>query len=318
MIPVLGHSIEPRKVSFTATDGLKVTGDLYMPWEKSAPFIVLFHRAAWSRGEYVPIAPKLNEMGYNCLAVDQRSGSRVYGKQNDTAHLAAGVGKGTEYLDAVPDMAGALQYARDNYAGSKLIGWGSSYSAGLIIVIAAEEEGLVDGVVAFSPGEYFERFDMGESYVADHAAKLKMPVFMACRQVERANLDGLKNALPKDTPARAFIPEGVDGTHGSQALWPESKGNEQYWSALSEYLGTYFPSEDPKALDAPVPAKLRRREPISNNGGDDDAKGPRNRFSETDQELPQVAPDWTPIPRDPESVPAGKPKEEKAKGPAME
>ena len=37
-------------------------------------FIVMFHQAGWSRGEYREIAPKLVAKGYRVLAVDQRAG----------------------------------------------------------------------------------------------------------------------------------------------------------------------------------------------------------------------------------------------------
>ena len=33
--------------------------DLYIAHDASAPFILLFHQAGWSRGEYLEIAPKL-------------------------------------------------------------------------------------------------------------------------------------------------------------------------------------------------------------------------------------------------------------------
>jgi len=77
-----------QKVTFPSTDGLMLTADLYMPHPKTAPFIVLFHQARWSRGEYREIAPKLNEMGFNCLAMDQRSGGEVNDVKNESYALA--------------------------------------------------------------------------------------------------------------------------------------------------------------------------------------------------------------------------------------
>ncbi|WP_424352380.1 hypothetical protein, partial [Lutimonas sp.] len=66
-------------INFKASDGVTVTADLYMPHKTSAPFILLYHQAGYSRGEYLSIAPQLNAMGFNCLAVDQRSGDKVNG-----------------------------------------------------------------------------------------------------------------------------------------------------------------------------------------------------------------------------------------------
>ena len=57
-----------KKIEFSSEDGLKITADLYMVHSEEKPFIVLFHQAGWSRGEYLEIAPKLNKIGFNCMA----------------------------------------------------------------------------------------------------------------------------------------------------------------------------------------------------------------------------------------------------------
>jgi hypothetical protein len=68
---------KPDKITFTSSDNVIITADLYIIYEKSAPFIILFHQARSSRGEYIEIAPRLNELGFNCMAVDQRSGGSM-------------------------------------------------------------------------------------------------------------------------------------------------------------------------------------------------------------------------------------------------
>jgi len=56
-------------------DDIKIITDSYIISEDpKTPVIVLFHQAGWSRGEYLEIAPKLNHLGFNCVAVDLRSG----------------------------------------------------------------------------------------------------------------------------------------------------------------------------------------------------------------------------------------------------
>ena len=91
-------------LTLKSTDGLAMTADLYRPHaSKKTPFIVLFHQAGWSRGEYREIAPKLNAMGFNCLAVDQRSGQGVNGVTNMTAKAAGMKKLGQGYLDARQD-----------------------------------------------------------------------------------------------------------------------------------------------------------------------------------------------------------------------
>jgi len=69
-----------KTITFPSHEGVTITADLYITNEdKNIPFIVLFHQAGFSRGEYREIAPKLNKLGFNCMAIDQRSGDGVIG-----------------------------------------------------------------------------------------------------------------------------------------------------------------------------------------------------------------------------------------------
>ena len=100
------RAAEPESLSFLTADGLEISADLYRVSEDRATlFIVLFHQAGWSRGEYREIAPRLNALGFHCMAVDQRSGGGVNDVANETARRAAAEGLGTSYLDALPDLA---------------------------------------------------------------------------------------------------------------------------------------------------------------------------------------------------------------------
>ena len=143
-------------ITFPSADGLLITADTYIQSEdRQAPFIVLFHQASWSRGEYLETAPRLNSMGFNCMAVDQRSGDRIKGVTNETVQRATAAGKATGFLDAIPDMLAAIAYAKENFSDGVIIGMGSSYSSALILKLAGDDAGLVDAVASFSPGEYF-------------------------------------------------------------------------------------------------------------------------------------------------------------------
>jgi len=61
-------------IEFPSKDGLMITADSYEMLPGKG-FILLCHQADFSRGEYTETAKRLNEMGYNCLAIDQRSGN---------------------------------------------------------------------------------------------------------------------------------------------------------------------------------------------------------------------------------------------------
>ena len=98
---------------FPAPDDLKITADLYLvSEEKQTPLIVLCHQAGWSRGEYREIAPKLNQLGFNCLAIDQRSGGKVNDVPNETVRAALAAKKATTFIDAEQDIIAAIKWVR--------------------------------------------------------------------------------------------------------------------------------------------------------------------------------------------------------------
>ena len=95
-----------KTVEIQSLDKLKITADVYAPHaDKKTPFIVLCHQAGWSRGEYREIAPRLNKMGFNCIAIDQRSGRAVNKVANQTTKRAAAAKKATGFLDAEQDLS---------------------------------------------------------------------------------------------------------------------------------------------------------------------------------------------------------------------
>lgn len=229
----------PTTITFPSGDSVQITADLYMTHSPQAPFIVLFHQAGWSRGEYREIAPKLNKMGYNCMAVDQRSGEYANDVDNETFARARAANKPTEFLDAYADMQAAVQYVHTRYAPQQLIAWGSSYSAGLVFVLAAEHKELIHGVVSFSPGEYFARFGKSTTFVRDAAASLTVPVFIASAKKEQGQWQGIFTALA--SPAKTSFLPTTAGNHGSRALWNRFEDHDAYWKALAAFLTAQFP-----------------------------------------------------------------------------
>jgi dienelactone hydrolase len=228
----------PRTVVFPSGDSLPVTADLYASLPLSSPFIVLFHQAGGSRGEYREIAPKLVAMGFNCMAVDQRAGDAMNGVTNETAKRAQAESRPASMLAARQDLEAALRYAREHYAKGPLLAWGSSYSASLALVVAGERKGLVDGVLAFSPGEYFPVSPGRPTLVTDAARGITVPVFITAARSEpdwRPIYAAVAPAL-----RRSYVPE-AEGRHGSSALWKQTPGQEGYWQAVRGFLNLRFP-----------------------------------------------------------------------------
>lgn len=220
-------------ITLKATDGLTISADVYRAESASdAPWIVLAHQAGSSRGEYREIAPKLNRLGFNAIAIDQRSGKAFAGVRNGTAQRAATRGLGRSYVSAIPDIEAAVSWARKQTSG-KVVLWGSSYSAALAIWLAGDRPNLVDAVVAMSPGEYIR----GRS-IAKSALRISVPVLITSPASERRNWRGIFRAISGDRKMGYAPASG--GRHGSSALIASrNKSSGDYWKVVEAFLAKH-------------------------------------------------------------------------------
>jgi dienelactone hydrolase len=232
-----------KTITFPSADSLEITADLYLKYPHDAPFLILFHQAGYSRGEYRDIALKLNEIDFNAMAVDLRSGNEVNNVVNETAHWAAEKNLPNSYLDAVPDMEAAIKYVKNNYASRQVIIWGSSYSAALVLKIAGDYPGLVAGVIAFSPGEYFERSGKSTTFIQESAKHIQIPVFITSAKNEKDRWWSIYQAIPSKKKSY-FLPQS-DGIHGSRALWDSTPDHEEYWTAVKKFLQNFVETMPP-------------------------------------------------------------------------
>lgn len=226
----------PVTVTFPSKDGIPVTADLYMAYDKSAPLILLCHRANWSRGEYLEIAPKLNLLGFNAIAIDQRSGKTKNNVDNATKLAAEAAGKGTTYLDAVQDIQSAIEYA-SKLSKKKIILWGSSYSSSLGFTLVKSNSDKIAAYLAFSPGEYFKDLGKAENWIAAEAKDISVPVFVTSRPSEKNDAQPIFEAI-KSKDKTYFVPE-TDSKHGSQALYEATPGNEASWEKVNAFLSRF-------------------------------------------------------------------------------
>jgi dienelactone hydrolase len=234
----LSLASDKATINFSSADGLLITAERYTPHDiDTTPLIVLFHQAGSSRGEYNEIAPRLNKSGFNCIAVDLRSGEYSRGKDNETAIRAGEQNLATSYADALPDIIAALRYARKHYRNSKIIAWGSSYSAALVLKVAGDQAELVDGVVAFSPGEYFSHIGKSKTWIQQSAKNINVPVFITSSKTETDSWAPIYDVIDKSHRQR-FIPETA-GKHGSKALWKKYADSQVYWHAVMAFLDRF-------------------------------------------------------------------------------
>lgn len=226
---------EFRALNYTSTflgeDSLRVTYQVAEISEKS-PYILLCHQAGFSRGEYVETIKTFNELGYNCVAIDQRSGKEANGIINETAARADSMGLEISYLEAEKDIRSAITLI-DQISQNDIILLGSSYSASLVLKIAADSSfafrDRIKAVVSFSPGEYIKNYELTPTL-----SSINSPVFITAAKNEIEQIEAISQNIPSDK-LTLYKPQ-EESIHGSRALWEETSGSEACWDALSAFL----------------------------------------------------------------------------------
>ena len=165
------------------------------------------------------------------MTIDQRSGGDSFGGVNRT--IAELENTKYSYCDAYPDLEAALEYARRQGFG-RIIVWGSSYSAALVIRLAADHPESVDRVLAFSPASGDA---MGDCGPMEHASRLKLPALML-RPAREAAMSAVASDLKmyRDQGHATYVSEG--GSHGSSILIEDRGGEatEMTWNRVLEFL----------------------------------------------------------------------------------
>jgi pimeloyl-ACP methyl ester carboxylesterase len=222
--------VAQSRLNFSSSDGLAIYADHYFA-DISYPYILLFHQLESSRGEFREIAPRLNKLGYNCLAVDLRTGGEINFIRNETILNSPSGISSRRLLESKKDMEASIDFAR-SLSGKKVVLFGSSFSASLALILAAEREDVL-AVVAFSPGEYFT----GNPTVSSKLSQLTKPSFIAAARAERKIVLEMTRTIP---PARktVFFPSSAEGSHGAKSLFEQEKGNGDYWLALLMFFNS--------------------------------------------------------------------------------
>lgn len=215
-------------VLFNSADGLPMRGVLYLA-DSAAPMIVLCHQARFNNYEYAETAPKLVQMGFSCLAIDQRSGGSMGEHTNATNEAALAQAAETGYMHSLPDIQAAVNYAA-GISGKPVILWGSSYSATLVMKVAMENAN-VRAVVGFSP---ILKFDTGISAADIFIAYSGKPIFITSTEKEGAPIAKALGHLGDDILYQ-YYPE-TKGTHGSKALWSSDPASGAYWNEVTAWL----------------------------------------------------------------------------------
>ena len=169
--------------------------------------VLLFHMAGSNLGEYATIAPAFARRGFDTLAIDQRSGGPAGSRRNETA---ARLPRDPGFMAAMPDLEGALAYARERRPQGRVLVLGSSYSAALVFLLAAGAGASVSAVLAFSPGSICRASRCGRRRrVACRSSSRRIRI-----EAEQAGAAAILAAVPR--PAAPV--QSVAGAHGASIL----------------------------------------------------------------------------------------------------
>lgn len=229
-----GINTQSEPVQFKAADGATIYGVFYAAKNSSQPMILLFHQAGSNHYEYADIAPKLVAAGFPCLTIDQRWGGDMWGHTNETAQKLGDAKTPRELTGLEADLNAAWDWARKKNPKRRIILWGSSYSASLVFVLAANHPQETAAVLAFSPGEYFQQHP---NFVREAAAKVRAPVFVTSENDAEALADATRifDAVASRDKVHYRAQFAV---HGSSTLRADRnpKGAAANWRAVMGFL----------------------------------------------------------------------------------
>lgn len=216
-----------KKIQFKSKDGLLMTADYYEV-KGHKGIILLCHRSHCNRAEYRETAPKFNGLGYSCLAIDQRSGMKVFGEVNETKNRAKAQKLPTGYLDAKPDVEAGIDYAYKLNDNKPIILLGSSYSAALSLLIGAENDKL-KSLIVFSADEHLKGREL-----AKEIKGIKVPIFASSAKKEIKDTEHVLRFVEKKL-VQQYKPK-EEGFHGSKILWESVKGYQDLWDEITKFL----------------------------------------------------------------------------------
>jgi len=227
------NAYSQETITYKSKDGAIITADLYDTDKDTVKYMLMFHQAEYSRGEFKETAKKLIKLGFTCIAVDLRSGNESNFVANETAKYVKANNMPNSMTDAEQDIIASIEYVKSIAPQAPISIFGSSYSASLCLKVAKERNDITC-VIAFSPGEYFEpNFNVQKTITG-----MSTPVFAACTKSEAPYMKELLSGIGNNYKT-IFVPDRGEGLHGSKTLWWESSTRDEYWLALLFFLKKY-------------------------------------------------------------------------------
>jgi len=225
----LASKYPSKKITIMTAGNYKAVGDLYEVGANK-PVILLCHQANYNKYEYADIGPKLNEMGFNALAIDLTGGGTFAAHQNETIKNRGEIEVADRIKIVENEIEAAVNYLAERY-NNKVIVWGSSYTATLVVYAAINNKN-VKASISFSG---FNHFGDSRPTLESMLPSLDKPFFMTSSKEEVPVVTKILKDQKLTEQQLQFIPNG-EGNHGSKAIWNGQKDAEEYWVALKSFL----------------------------------------------------------------------------------
>lgn len=226
-------------VRIPSPDGPGLVTDVHAV-EGARTTLVLYHQGDGSaRGEYGFLVPELTARGYNVVLPDLWMGGDVFHLPNRTedAHPRP---ESYGYCDAMTQVKTVRSWAAERFPGTRLVTWGSSYTAALVLLDAADDPTRLAAVISFSAAAGPPM----EGCRADSAAPLLQVPALLVRPAQEAAMDIVQrqNELYRENGHWIWVAD--PGAHGSSALHPDRAGDSarETQEALWRFLEANAPA----------------------------------------------------------------------------
>ena len=229
---LLSPALALADMTFKASDGQEIHATLTKAASSGQAVALLFHQARGNQHEYDAVAPRLNKMGFDTLAVDQRSGGSLFDHHNLTVKAQ---GTSTAYLPAYADLKGAVDWAQA-HRYKTIIAVGSSYSASLTLRLAEQDGNALTAVAVFSPGEYFD----DKQLIRQAVSRIRIPVYITTDPAEESHVD---TVLQDADDVMITRHKPAHGVHGASTLDAsrDPAGAAANWASFADFMARYAP-----------------------------------------------------------------------------
>jgi dienelactone hydrolase len=176
-----GVSDKPKMgedISFNTSDGIKIAATFYKASNPNGSAVILLHMRARSRADWENFAPKLNDSGFDALAIDFRG-------HGESGGVNVSNFSDSDYQNLILDIKAADSYLKNKDANTKIAIVGASIGANTALNYAVQNPN-VKAVVLLSPGLNYMGVKTDET-----SKQITIPVFLATSSDDQQSYAGL-------------------------------------------------------------------------------------------------------------------------------